>query len=89
MIALKPWKIGIARRTRLEVFFGMSYVSGFGNPNYLLRPPVIGFYHENVFGLKAGEYDIYRGFRVDDITWGPAPEPESVFFSGNILGNVE
>jgi len=37
LIKLKPWKIGISRRVRRPVYFGLSYVKGWLDTHWLLN----------------------------------------------------
>lgn len=37
MIKLNKFKIGISRRNRIPVYFGLSYVHNWDSPNVLLR----------------------------------------------------
>jgi len=83
MIALKPWKIGISRRVRQPVYFGLSYVKGWLDPNWLLNGWAAGY----VYAPYVMASPLPIALKVVEIK--PMAEPESVFFSGNILGNVE
>lgn len=75
MIKLKPWKIGISRRYRQTVYFGLSYHFGWLSPNLLL-------YHRQ--GII---YSTYRGVVVQPTQFIELTVGQSVSFSFEIETN--